>query len=401
MARGIRGALNLDCDQGVSEEYEVAVVGAGPAGAATALALAAQGRSVLLVDKRAFPRDKACGDAIPARAIAELEQLGLASEVRAAGFYPIHNVRLFPPSGRSVDIRRETSDSEVYCYIAPRFVFDSLLVGRAIAAGSTFLVGQVRDVVRECGHVVGLQAEVNGQLKYISSRVVIGADGAASIIARRLGRASSHNWAHYGIGVRGYISDFGVLPNTLEMHFCKDLLPGYAWIFPVGQGKVNVGIGVTLSRYRRNKLDLPRMLEGFIQSEEVAGRVRGSGKLERSLSWILGMAGPDRLQLSFDGAVLVGDAARLVNPVTGGGIGNALVSARLAAQVVEGALSVGDVSRARLSAYEKLCERSVARRVRRLYAAQYFLSSPLAAEMASHFFRVVRRLWNPVRRLEV
>ena len=166
--------------------HDVIIVGSGPAGSTAATALARRGRDVLLLDRAAFPRDKACGDGIPPGTVGILHDLGMAETLRAADFHRIDALRLVSARGRDWRLdftpRRDGADF----FIAPRVRFDEVLRRHAIASGARFQRAQVRAPLLENGRVVGVRAEIDGVENEIAARVVIGADGATSAIARAL-----------------------------------------------------------------------------------------------------------------------------------------------------------------------------------------------------------------------
>lgn len=360
-------------------EYEVIVVGAGPAGAAAASALAQRGRKVLLLDRQQFPRDKSCGDAIPALAIQILHELGLQEKLDQAGFYPIHNMRLVSPRGYILDTDCVINKSGVDSLIAPRFDFDVLIQQHAVESGAEFQQALVKSPVVRDGQVVGVQARVNGQTREISAPVVIGADGATSVIGRALRPKQQEN-GHRAIALRAYIDDLELLPHTVEFYLSQDILPGYAWIFPLGDNRANIGWGIRLDKYRQRKLDLNQMLSSFLAIPSISERLKNGGQLRDVAAWQLNFGSQRRIQRAFAGAVLIGDAGSFINPLTGGGIHNALLSAQIAADVVDKALESGDISQRTLGAYEKHCHQALWSDMRLSYLFQRLLSFPILVD---------------------
>ncbi len=357
---------------GIRPAYEVLVVGAGPGGATAAMALAQRGREVLLLDRQAFPRDKACGDGVPAKAIETLNGLGMADKIRAANFYPIHGLRIVSPQGRNFDVDLPRHNAETY--VAPRLAFDALLQQHAVDSGAQFVAAQVQAPILSDGRTVGVYAQVNGKREEIRAPVVIGADGATSVIARALRRSTQQfQEKHRAVALRAYIENIEALPHRVEFYFSADVLPGYGWIFPTGEAQANVGVGMRLDVFRqgqsRGERDLRERLNDLLNIPAISRRLKAGWQLRGLAAWPLNL-GSQWLPCAFDGALLVGDAAGFINPLTGGGIHNALLSAQLAAEVVDEALACGDTSWKTLRRYERRCRAALGDEMRRSHLIQ-------------------------------
>jgi geranylgeranyl reductase family protein len=353
-------------------EREVIVVGAGPSGATTAMALARLGRDVLMLDRQEFPRDKACGDGIPAGAIEILYELGMKEKIQAAGFYPVKGMRLVSPAGHIFDANFEANPTGAQSCIVPRLRFDAVLQEHAVESGVEFCKAQVKEPIVENGRTVGVRATINGKLQEIRSKVVVAADGVTSAITRAL-RPVKHVDLHRAVALRAYIEDIEELPNRVEFYLSREVLPGYAWIFPLGEGKANIGLGMRLDVFRSRKADLEGLLEVFMGLPAIKKRLQQGGKLRDIATWQLNFGSQRKLQHVYDGALLTGDAAGFINPLTGGGIHNAVISAKLAADVIHENLSKGDVSRKALLVYEKLAADAMWSGMRRSYFIQRWI----------------------------
>jgi len=359
----------------MESEREVIVVGAGPAGATTATALAQKGRDVLLLDRHLFPRDKPCGDAVPDGAIKTMYRLGMRDKVEEAvergEFYPLHQMLLVSPKGYRLEAKFEEGSAS---YVAPRIYFDAVIQEHAVESGAEFLQAQVKEPILEGDKVVGVRARSNGEEKEFRSKVVIGADGVTSPIARSLRpKSERHSDAHRAVALRAYVDDIEELPHMIEFYLYKGILPGYAWIFPTGKNQANIGLGMRLDHFRRTKQRLEDMLTDFIEMPEIKRRFLNGGKLRDMATWQLNFGSQKKLQYVFDGALLVGDAAGFINPLTGGGIHNALISAELAANTVDEALRYGDTSQSGLQKYEHLCHDALWGGMKRSYRLQKWL----------------------------
>ncbi|WP_249714043.1 NAD(P)/FAD-dependent oxidoreductase [Rhizomonospora bruguierae] len=285
--------------------FDVAVVGGGPAGAAAALAARAAGASVALIDRAGFPRDKACGDGIAAPTVEALVDLGITGAV--AGYEPIDTLRLIAPSGCAV-ARRLSHPA----YTIPREVFDARLHEAAVAAGAVPVRHAVRALRRRGGRV-----ELDGAL---AARTVIGADGAGSVIRRLLGFGPNPD-GHVAIAIRGYAP---ALPGPAEQLIVTSSArwPAYAWAFPIGDGRANVGYGEVLQGRPTSRAHLIERLAALLPTLD-HGAVTGLRAHHLPLSTRRPPPGRGPV-------LLAGDALSLINPFTGEGIFYAVLSGALA-----------------------------------------------------------------------
>jgi geranylgeranyl reductase family protein len=353
-------------------ERDVIVVGAGPAGSVAAMALAQKGYDVLMLDRQPFPRDKICGDGIPAGALDLLYSLGMEEKIRAANFYYIDKLRLVSPKGYTMDADLEEAHHKARSAIVPRMQFDVLLQQHAVDSGAEFREAQVKEPIVEDGQVRGVRARLNGSLSEIRAPLVIGADGVTSVVARAL-RPDEHEEGHRAVALRAYVEDFEVLPHEVEFYLYDEILPGYAWIFPTAERQANVGLGMRLDLFREHGHNLKRLLERFLEMPEIRKRLRPGATVRDVATWQLNFGSQRNIQRTYDGAMLVGDAAGLINPLTGGGIANAVISSWLAASTAHQAFLKGDFRRDSLRMYDEYCQQRLWPGMRRSFFIQQLM----------------------------
>lgn len=363
--------------QSVSE-HDVIVVGAGPGGATTATALAQRGHDVLLIDRHTFPRDKICGDAVSLGCIQIMNELGMTARIREAvsrgEFHRLDGMRLVGPSGHTLAAEFKRGPNGEESYVAPRVYFDALIQQQAVESGATFLQAEVKEPLMEDNRVVGVLARENGEVRAYRAPVVVGADGVTSTIMRHLRpEGGQHVDKHRAVALRAYIEGIELYPHEVEFFLYDDILPGYAWIFPTTDNAANIGLGMRLDRFRTLKKNLKKMLQEFMAMPAIRERARNGYTLRDVAIWQLNFGSQRRLQHAYDGALLVGDAAGFINPLTGGGIHNALISGCLAADTIGEALRAGNFSREVLSVYERRCDEAMWSGMRKSFLYQRVL----------------------------
>jgi geranylgeranyl reductase family protein len=366
-------------------DSEILVVGSGPAGSTAAALLARSGRSVLLVDKQEFPRVKPCGEGLPAPAARLLRDTGLGDTFNERKFYPVHNVRIVSPLGRVIDSDHPSASPSAYGFMTRRRELDLMLRDWAVASGSHFLVASVKKPFFDRGRVAGVVAVVAGREERIACRVLVGADGVNSPIARAL-RGGVHPAGHGAVALRGYVPQMDCLPHTIEFHFRAGGLPCYSWIFPFGDGSANVGVGLPATKPTLHNGLLKLMMKSFLESPAIKERIRS----QLAIQDIAGARidyGSAQVRRAFEGGVLIGDAGSLADPLTGGGIYNSLRSAKIAVGVIESALASGDLSYRSLKRYETEIDRAFGSRFRKLHLVERLISSEWIVEILIQVLR--------------
>lgn len=312
----------------IALDTDILVVGAGPAGAAAARVLAAAGRSVTMIDRAVFPRDKCCGDGLTTLALRELETLGF--DPRAVpSWTTVDAAWVRSPSGREVCLPLEGAGQ--FAAVTPRLELDNALVEHARAAGANVLDGHgFVEVERQTDEWIAV--EVDG-IGIIRARYVIAADGMWSPVRKALG-VSQPGYLGEWHGFRQYASNVtGPAKDRLYVWFDPDLLPGYAWSFPLPDGRANVGFGLLRSG-KRKVHDMKSIWPELLQRPHVRAALGPGAVMEgRHTAWPI-PARVDSATLTSGRVLFVGDAATATDALTGEGIGQALLTGRLAAQAV-------------------------------------------------------------------
>ncbi|SVB19225.1 uncharacterized protein METZ01_LOCUS172079, partial [marine metagenome] len=341
-----------------SESYDVIIVGAGPAGSAAACYAARGGIRVLLLDKAIFPRDKTCGDALGWKTLSFLREFGLNAEDIVTEKARFDGLRFSGPSGKEAIINLPEDSQEYYPagWCQRRELFDHILFNNARTmveeAGGTVIQGfTVKEVIYEDGghKIVGVRGQrilESGEKESMDFRasLTIGAGGyncpvSRSMIGDTFGEPLAES-SHYAAAYRQYWRGVDGCSNHIEVHFLDELSPGYFWIFPVSDDVVNVGLGCLQKELDARSTKLRAMMEYVIKESPIFSPRFANAKLEegsgRGFKLPLGSprksppSGFQPRRSAMAGGVLIGDAASLVDPFSGEGIGNAIHSAEIA-----------------------------------------------------------------------
>jgi geranylgeranyl reductase family protein len=326
----------------VATEVDVAIVGAGPSGSAAAHYLASRGHSVLVCEKKSFPREKTCGDGLTPRAVKVLQEMGLGGELDS--WERVRGLRVHA-ANKVLELDFPTLDDwGNYGLVKPRKDLDRIVLESAERAGAKVLFRtHVVEPIFERGVVGGIVAKREGEVEEVRSKFVISAEGAATKFTRKLERERDLDYP-MGLAVRQYfrspMEHSGWFEAYLDVRSGEDSLPGYGWVFPVGDGTVNAGVGL-LSTYGGWKdVNLHHLQKAFVTNlpreweinyDTVCSKPRG-GRLFMGAS-VRPPYGP--------GFMLAGDAAGFINPCNGEGIAYGYETGRMAARHIDEALRSG------------------------------------------------------------
>jgi geranylgeranyl reductase family protein len=331
-------------------DEEILIVGAGPAGIATSLFLSKKKIRHIIIDKEAFPRDKICGDALSGKVVHVLNKLDpeilKALNAEPLKFTGSYGICFFSPGGRKLEVPFAMNPAMIKNapgFISRRIVFDHFLFNRLDTNyASVFPQTELIDLERKDGGLTAVLKNRTGTFRR-DFKLVVGAEGDRSMVAKKLSPRKKDP-DHYCAAVRAYYKGVTGMheKNFIELHFIKELLPGYFWIFPMNDGTANVGIGM-LSREVSEKIiqNHPGVKERF-EKAELEGSIQGWGLPLGSL----------RRTLAGDNFLLTGDAGSLIDPFTGEGIGNALFSGMLASETIAKAMNQNNFSNEFLKEYE-------------------------------------------------
>jgi geranylgeranyl reductase family protein len=322
-----------------SIKTDVLVVGAGPAGTTVANLLAKANIKVMLVDRCKFPRDKVCGDVLTPLALKILQDIELIPDIQGQ-FYPLTGSRLYIKE--NIEHKEERFHSLPYFgYAAPRLLLDQVLLDGAIRRGATFLPEvNIQNPRIDSNNVIGAIGKCNGREISFDAKITICADGSAGGYTRKLGLGERNG--SNPIAARAYYYGVKNIDHALEFYYWKEFLPYYAWIFPVKEDVCNIGVAISTEKSRR--IHIQQMFSDFIKTlSDITGRFGSAYQISECKAFPVDTSFAPMKSFT-SGAIAVGDAAGLVHPATGAGIGYAMESGTIATRHILRSLQSGDTS---------------------------------------------------------
>lgn len=355
---------------GEIREFDVVVVGAGPGGTTCALALKDSGLKVAIIDKCDFPRDKVCGELMHRKTVETITSIIPAFDQE---FKKYPKTLVLKRTKMHYKGKTVTYNWEGESYTCPRIHFDNFLLNKVKEAGNISIFTNTtpdKFITDESGVTITLK---NSDHTF-RAKVIIGADGVNSVVAKQLANKTI-NKEHYLGAVRTYYSNITDLQsNTSEIFFNSKFHLNCLWVFPVEGGQANVGFGLLSSDISKKKINLKEAFYQYFKIdkdlEEKFKNAKQEGALEGfgvSLGSVMGTVSGNRF-------LLIGDAASLTNPISGTGMGNAVVSGKLAADQVKECFRQQNFSASFIHAYDELLDKHIYKELVASYKATRFLS---------------------------
>ncbi len=385
---------------------DIGILGAGPAGAAAALRLSTLGIPCVVVDKAAFPRPKVCGDAISGKVTTLLHRMD-PDMLRRFDAQPVHTgvwgIRFVAPNRKVLDIPFGggimPASASAPGYVCRRTDFDYFLVQEMKRRPSITLLENtdIQHVEKiESGYSIAT-ADLHTQ---IHCQLLLVANGAHSAFSRKA-IGLHKDPAHHAASVRAYFEGVGGMhpQGFIELHFLRPILPGYFWIFPLPDGRANVGLGIRSDVVGRKRLNLRQVFQELIYTHpglrERFAHARQEGPLE---GYGLPLGSKPR-PISGDHYLLLGDAGHLIDPLTGEGIGNAFYSGIIAAEQAQRCLEAHNFSADFLKAYDQRVARVLGSEMQLSYRLQRLLAWPAAASLMANIIAGNSRIVHAFTRM--
>lgn len=329
--------------------YDVAIVGAGPAGCTLALALRNAGLKVILLERAEFPRDKVCGDAIPGRAVQILDKLDQRyveefDALQAKCF--TKRAEFWVDDKRNIEIHWKNK-----AYTCARLDFDNQLFEFVKKYTQTEIIENC--ALKNIQQIADFVELACNQERSFRAKIVVGCDGAHSIVNKQLTNYEV-DLLHYGGALRAYYSNVeGMQEDCTEIYMQKKHLPGYFWLFPLPNGRANAGFGMRSDHISKHRINLKKAYQAFIEASPILSKKLKNATLDGKIVGFGLPFGSQKVQVSGERFLLTGDAASLIDPSTGDGIGNAMLSGRIAAEQIMKSFQANRFDAAFLKAYDK------------------------------------------------
>ena len=330
----------------MSKNYDIAIIGAGPAGTSCALALRNSGLKVALIDKSKFPRDKTCGDAIPGPSLKFLKEIQKDFITDLQGFEDKHKIKssiLYLANGESIEINWKTD-----AYNSRRFHFDEFLLNQVKKHTKVSIYEGIRikTITREEQKITIKSKDSDFS---ITCDMVIGSDGANSIVSKILGDGQPKHSIN-SVALSAIYKNVGSPIEANEFYLLKKF-PGYFWIFPLGNNYYNVGFGTT-KQPSSTPINLRKYFDKIIVEHPIISKKFSAAEIHSEITGFKLPIGGKKINISGERFLLTGDAANLIDPLSGHGIDKAIKSGMLAAQQAEKCFKQNDFSSTFNTAYD-------------------------------------------------
>lgn len=386
---------------------DICIVGAGPGGVATALKLSHLNIPCVLVDKAVFPRDKICGDAISGKAVTILRRIDpdivKRFEAAVTEQTEVWGIRFVSPKAKEIDVPFRPGfdplNDPKQGFVSKRIDFDRMLIEEVKRRENVALYQGV-SIDHYEKTTEGYRISDKDKVFEVETRILILANGANSNFSRHHAGLEKDEKHHAG-AVRAYYRNVeGLHPHGfIELHFLKDIIPGYLWIFPLPGGYANVGLGMRSDYVSKRRFNLSKSLPQLIENSphlrsrfkdaELTGKITGYGL----------PLGSKKRRISGDHFMLVGDAGHLIDPLSGEGIGNAIYSGFIAAEQAQKCLETNNFSAKFLEAYDERVARVLGKEMEISYRLQQMMARPWLVNLLANWVSRNRSLLDIISRM--
>ncbi|MEO1257169.1 MAG: NAD(P)/FAD-dependent oxidoreductase [Bacteroidota bacterium] len=383
---------------------DVCIVGAGPGGCATALKLSHLGIPCVLVDKAVFPRDKICGDAISGKTTTILGRIdpGIIERFEADRQLQtdVWGIRFVSPNDKEIDVpyrpHYDTEKDKKQGFVSKRIEFDNFLVEEVKKRDNIELHENTSIDIYE-KNAGGYYVANKAKTFEVNARLLIVANGAHSKFSRHHAGLEKDP-AHHAGAVRAYYKNVEGMhaDGFIELHFLKEINPGYFWIFPLPGGYANVGLGMRSDFISKRKYNLREGMKNLINHHpRIKDRFKNAELVDKVTGFGLPL-GSKKRPISGDHFMLIGDAGHLIDPLSGEGIGNAIYSGFIAAEQAEQCLAKNDFSAKFMKAYDVRVERVLGKEMQLSYALQKLMTRPWLVNLTANWVSRNRSLLDVI-----